>query len=74
MNTLSAAALTALLDRGGVSQAKFARLAGVTPRQVNNWCRGRATVPRWATLLAIVLRDHSVDTLMIQLEETALMT
>jgi hypothetical protein len=38
--------VTALLGRAEVSQAGFARLAGVTPRQVNNWCRGRAAVPR----------------------------
>jgi len=35
----------ALLGRADVSQAAFARLTGVAPRQVNNWCRGRAAVP-----------------------------
>jgi hypothetical protein len=47
----------------------FARLAGVSPRQVNNWCRNRAKVPRWATLLAVVLRQHSVEALTINAEE-----
>ena len=32
----------------GRRQATFARLVGVTPRQVNNWARGRATAPLWA--------------------------
>ena len=36
MRTLLATELTALLDRAGLSQAGFARLAGVTARQVNN--------------------------------------
>ena len=48
MRTLSGAEFAALLARAGVAQAAFARLIGVTPRQVNNWCRGRATVPVWA--------------------------
>ena len=39
---------TALLARADVTQAGFARLAGLTPRQVNNWARGRAAVPQWA--------------------------
>jgi DNA-binding transcriptional regulator YiaG len=33
-----------LLARAGASQASFARLTGVTARQVNNWARGRALV------------------------------
>jgi DnaJ-domain-containing protein 1 len=48
-----------------------ARLTGVTPRQVNNGCRGRAAVPKWAALLAIVLEDTTEDTLAIRTEETA---
>ena len=52
MRTLSGAEFAALLARAGVAQAAFARLTGVTPRHVNNWCRGRATVPVWAELLA----------------------
>jgi DNA-binding transcriptional regulator YiaG len=35
----------ALLARADVSQAAFARLSGYTPRQVNNWARGRAAAP-----------------------------
>jgi transcriptional regulator with XRE-family HTH domain len=61
----------ALLARAGVSQAAFARLAGLTPRQVNNWARGRAAVPAWAGLLAVILQDHSPEALTIMLEETA---
>jgi len=55
MRALLHTEFAALLDRAGVSQAAFARLAGVTARQVNNWTRGRAAVPRWAALLAVVL-------------------
>ncbi len=32
----------ALLARADVSQIAFARISGYTPRQVNNWARGRA--------------------------------
>ena len=59
----------ALLSRADVSQAAFARLTGVTPRQVNNWCRGRAAVPAWAALVAVLLDDHSPEALTILLEE-----
>ena len=62
----------AFLDRAGVSQAIFARLAGVTPRQVNNWARGHAETPKWAVILAVLLQDHSPDALMIALEEARL--
>jgi transcriptional regulator with XRE-family HTH domain len=48
---------TALLARARLSQAGFARLTGVTARQINNWCRGRAAAPRWAALLAITLDE-----------------
>ena len=61
----------ALLARAGVGQAGFARLAGVTARQVNNWCRGRAAVPRWAIVLAAVLQDTSPEAVRILREETA---
>ena len=57
MRALLHTEFAALLSRAGVSQAAFARLAGVTARQVNNWARGRAAVPRWAALLAVVLDD-----------------
>jgi DNA-binding transcriptional regulator YiaG len=69
MNTLSGPAFTALLARADVAQAAFARLAGVTARQVNNWCRNRAAVPRWAALLAIALAEISPDELEIRLAE-----
>jgi transcriptional regulator with XRE-family HTH domain len=71
MRTLPHTAFAALLARAGVSQAAFARLAGLTPRQVNNWARGRAAVPIWAGLLAAVLQDHAPEALTIMLEETA---
>jgi transcriptional regulator with XRE-family HTH domain len=70
MQTLLHTEFAALLDRADVRQAAFARLTGVTPRQVNNWCRGRAAVPRWAALLAAVLGDISQEALVIRLEET----
>jgi transcriptional regulator with XRE-family HTH domain len=61
----------ALLARAGVSQASFARLTGVTARQVNNWARGRAAVPKWAALLAVMLETFSPEALTISLEEAA---
>jgi hypothetical protein len=70
MHRLTATASAALLARTSVSQAGFARLAGVTPRQVNNRCRGRAGVPVWAGIIAVVLQDRSPDALTIDLEET----
>jgi transcriptional regulator with XRE-family HTH domain len=69
MHRLTGPRFTALLARAGVSQAAFARLAGVTPRQVNNWCRGRAAVPAWAAVIAVVLQDRSPEALTIDLEE-----
>jgi transcriptional regulator with XRE-family HTH domain len=60
----------ALLARAGVSQAGFARLSGLTSRQVNNWCRGRAAVPPWAAALAVLLEAHSPEAIAILLEET----
>jgi DNA-binding transcriptional regulator YiaG len=52
MRALLATEFAALLTRADVSQAAFARLTGVTPRQVNNWCRARAAVPLWAAVRA----------------------
>ena len=69
MRTLLATEFAALLVRADVSQAAFARLTGVTPRQVNNWCRARAAVPLWAGLLAALLQDHSPEALTIAVEE-----
>ena len=70
MHRLTGTAFAALLARADVPQAAFARLAGVTPRQVNNWCRGRAAVPVWAGVIAVVLQDRSPEALTIDLEET----
>jgi transcriptional regulator with XRE-family HTH domain len=61
--------LADLLGRADVSQAAFARLAGVTARQVNNWCRGHAVVPSWAAVLAGVLQEQSPEALTILVEE-----
>jgi len=71
MPRLTQAVFAALLARADVSQAAFARLAGVTPRQVNKWCRGQAAVPVWAGLLAVILQDRSPDALAIDLEEAS---
>jgi len=65
METISGSALTALLRQADVSQAGFARLSGVTAHQVNNWCGDRATVPRWATMLTLALRELSAEALTI---------
>jgi transcriptional regulator with XRE-family HTH domain len=59
----------ALLARANVSQAAFARLSGYTPRQVNNWARGRAAAPHWAIALAAVLQQTSPEAIQIMLEE-----
>ena len=69
MLRLTDTAFATLLARADISQAAFARLAGVTPRQVNNWCRGRAAVPVWAGVIAVALQDRSPETLTIDLEE-----
>ena len=69
MRALLHTEFAALLARAGVSQSSFARLTGVTARQVNNWARGRALVPRWAALLGVALQDFSPEALTIALEE-----
>ena len=69
MRTLQPTEFAALLVSADVSQAGFARLSGVSARQVNKWCRDRAPLPRWAALLAIALRELSAETLTIMLEE-----
>ena len=48
----------------------LAVLAGVTPGEVNKWCRGRAAVPVWAGVIAVVLQDRSPEARTIDLEET----
>ena len=69
MQALLGTEFTALLARAGVSQATFARLTDTTARQVNNWCRGRATVPSWAAALAILMQGNSPEAIQILLEE-----
>lgn len=69
MRTLMHTEFAALLARAGVRQAAFARLAGVTARQVNNWARGRAVVPQWAALLAVVLETFTPEMLLITVAE-----
>jgi len=58
----------ALLNRADVTQAGFGRLIGVTARQVNNWARGRAAIPRWATLIAVMMEDFMPETIEITAE------
>jgi DNA-binding transcriptional regulator YdaS (Cro superfamily) len=48
MRTLSAEEFADLLAQADLPQAGFARLAGISPRQVNKWCRGHAAVRRCA--------------------------
>ncbi len=72
MEAASRPDLAGLLAHADVSQAAFARLAGVTARQVNNWCRGRAATPRWAMILAVVLQERSPEDLTMALEEALL--
>jgi len=69
MRALLCTEFAALLTRADVSQAVFARLTGMTPRQVNNWCRARAIVPAWAGALAIVLQETSPEAIRIRVEE-----
>lgn len=40
----------------GLTQAAFARLAGIRPRQVGRWLAGDARTPRWAILLLDLLQ------------------
>jgi transcriptional regulator with XRE-family HTH domain len=61
----------ALLARAAVSQAAFARLAGITPHQVSKWCRGQAAVPVWAGLIAVMLLERFPEDLAIDLEEAS---
>jgi transcriptional regulator with XRE-family HTH domain len=63
MRALLSTEFATLLDRADLSQAAFARLAGVTARQVNKWARGGAAVPQWAALLAAALMEQSADAL-----------
>ena len=58
----------ALLDRADVTQARFGRLTGVTARQVNNWAKGRAAIPRWAVLIAAMMEDVTPEAFEITVE------
>ncbi len=69
MRALLHTEFNALLARAGVTQAGFARLAGLTPRQVNNWARGRASVPKWAALLVVALDALTPDGVEIMVED-----
>ena len=69
MRALLHTEFAALLARADVSQAAFARISGYTPRQVNNWARGRAAAPPWAIALAAVLQQTSPEAIRIMLEE-----
>jgi len=69
MRALLHTEFTALLARAGTSQAGLARLAGLTARQVNNWCRGRAAVPPWAAVLAAILEQRSPDALDMMVDD-----
>ena len=60
MRALLHTEFAALLARADVSQAAFARISGYTPRQVNDWARGRAATPLWAGALAAVLQQTVV--------------
>jgi DNA-binding transcriptional regulator YiaG len=68
-NTTSMTPLVALLAAADCSQAAFARLTGITTRQINAWCRDQAATPRWALILATILQQHSPDALTMALEE-----
>lgn len=70
MRALLSTEFNALLDRASLSQAGFARLTGVTTRQVNKWARGRAAVPQWAALMAVALIEQSADALICSLAAT----
>jgi DNA-binding transcriptional regulator YiaG len=45
------------LDKLELSQAWFARHAGVTREAVNRWCRGSRPVPRWAIWILALLGE-----------------
>lgn len=69
LTTLPKPALQVLLAEADCSQASFARLTGITTRQINAWCRGQAVTPRWALILATTLQQHSPDALTMALEK-----
>jgi hypothetical protein len=61
----------ALLQRNGYWQTDFAKLCGVTNNAVNNWCRGRRGIPRWAWVIASTpMSSVLTDTLAFTCQET----
>lgn len=70
MRNLLHAKFVALLNRADVTQAGFGRLTEVTARQVNNWAKGRAAIPKWATLIAAMMEDFTPEAIEITAEAT----
>ena len=69
MKTLPGPTFAARLIQADVSQAAFARLTGISARQVNAWCRGHAVVPRWAAIIALMLPEFTPEMLTLMVEE-----
>ena len=69
MRALLHTEFAALLARAGVEPGRLRPALRLTPRQVNNWCRGRAAVPPWAAALAAVQDQHSPDAIAIMVDE-----
>ncbi len=64
--------LVVLPASADLSQAGFARLAGVSCRApVNRWCRGLAALPHWAAPLAVAaaVQELSAETPAIKRED-----
>ncbi len=57
------AEVRAALARLGLSQSEWARLIGVNPRTVRNWCADpqRTPVPRWARFVLRLMDRHPDD-------------
>ncbi len=68
MRALLHSEFVALLNRADVTQAAFGRLVDVTACQVNNWAKGRAAIPKWAALIAVMMDDYTPETLEIAVE------
>jgi hypothetical protein len=62
----------ALLARTDVGQAALARVTGYSTHQVNNWCHGRAAMPPWTAVLAILMQDASPQAIQILFKEVQL--
>jgi DNA-binding transcriptional regulator YiaG len=66
MRPLQPVQFVALPASADVNQASFARLSGVSTRQVNKWCRGRVALlmqskTRWSTILAAWRLRHDIQ-------------